>query len=101
MGSQILIRLAEWPAAEESSVRREWRWVGCCEDQMLLSIHLESLLLRIASPKDENHMLAMLVHRMHYGICETLPPFLLMGSSFSGTHSQGCVEKEHSLICPV
>ena len=70
---EVGIGLAEVPTAEEASAGREWRRMGCLEDEMTSAVNHRSLTPSGCPPEEEDYVLPLAVDRHDHLVGEGLP----------------------------
>src|SRR5450830_1464791 len=77
---QVIIGLAEWLAAKEAPVCRQGRGMGCRQDTMLADINQAALGLRIATPQDEDQVVALVGQGVDRAVRQLFPALAGMRS---------------------
>ena len=90
---KIFVSPAEMVVSEKSLIGRQRRRVGRRQYKMSVAVNECTLLLRIASPKNEYKMFLLFCKDTYDGIRESLPAPVLMGAGLMGAYGKGSVEK--------
>lgn len=100
MGGEELVGFAEMAVAEEAGVGGERRRVGGFEDEVLSDIDERLLTAGVATPKEEDEVVALFVEVFNRGFGEGLPALAAVRAGFVGFDRENIVEHEDALVLP-